>query len=186
VCISYDISKIKNLWKEKYLQKRKWRRGGLPESQQKPVAGSDRSLDSDAPEHILLCHGDGRCGLNWIFVARILLSSCSCEPVRQHFCLLPILLMSCSDRRFHWFKCCCQLSWALVGQYWWPTFISWHTMVRWWWWGSRAGLMASSSDNDLTIEVISSASMKLARCYIKGNTFMAKLTIGFCLLLTLC
>jgi hypothetical protein len=145
-----------------------------------------KSVTTSITEHILLCHGDGRCGLNWIFVARILLSSCSCEPVRQHFCLLPILLMSCSDRRFHWFKCCCQLSWALVGQYWWPTFISWHTMVRWWWWGSRAGLMASSSDNDLTIEVISSASMKLARCYIKGNTFMAKLTIGFCLLLTLC
>jgi hypothetical protein len=36
------------LWEEKHLQKRKERRGGLPA---KLVAGSDRSLDSDALVH---------------------------------------------------------------------------------------------------------------------------------------
>jgi hypothetical protein len=56
--------KNKNLWKEKHLQKRKWRRGGLPESQQKPVAGSDRSLDSDAH---LICTFHAFSHLKWFY-----------------------------------------------------------------------------------------------------------------------
>jgi hypothetical protein len=46
-------SKNRNSWKEKHLQKRKGRRGGLPA---KPVAGSDRSLDSDALQSASVGH----------------------------------------------------------------------------------------------------------------------------------
>jgi hypothetical protein len=45
--------KNRNSWKEKHLQKRKGRRGGLPA---KPVAGSDRSLDSDALQSASVGH----------------------------------------------------------------------------------------------------------------------------------
>jgi hypothetical protein len=57
VYISYDIFKIEICKKKKHLQKRKGRRGGLPA---KPVAGSDRSLGSNAPDGVTCNHKELR------------------------------------------------------------------------------------------------------------------------------